>query len=94
MTIRWFKGLAALLIGALVIALPAVSAAAHTHPEGTDQSCALCHSVHLPGLLSIAPGLSHCVFVGRVPSAAAIGYCEDSPSVPSNRGPPLADRIS
>ena len=50
--------LAVLLIGLLLLAIPAGEIGSHSHPEGTGKSCTLCHSLHLPGSFATVPGLS------------------------------------
>lgn len=89
MKIRWFPGLTALLIGALLLAIPAGSASTHSHPAGVDKGCALCHSLHLPGSLSMVPGLSCPVCAEPVQYTATVWETERLSSSDSSRGPPL-----
>lgn len=92
MTIRWLQGLAALLLAGMVFALPAAAISSHSHPEGASQSCALCHSVHLPGFMPAVTGMSRPVHARPVQSTAAVAYEEVTSSAPSNRGPPADAR--
>jgi hypothetical protein len=57
MTVRP-PGLAALLIGLVLFAMPVGEVSPHSHPEGTGKTCTLCHSLHLPGSFAAVPGLS------------------------------------
>lgn len=91
---RWLPGLSALLLGALILAIPASSATFHEHPAGVDKGCALCHSLHLPGSLSLVPGVSSPVRAEAVRYTAVLWETERLPSSDSNRGPPLRPRTS
>jgi hypothetical protein len=94
MKTRSFRGFTALLIGVFFFSLPAATLAPHEHPEDPGGSCALCHSLHLPGFPSIAPGISRPVSAGFVPVQDTAGYADETFSLHAGRGPPDDARIS
>ncbi|HEX9699062.1 MAG TPA: hypothetical protein VGD06_06330 [Acidobacteriota bacterium] len=89
------SGLAVLLIGLVLFAIPAGEVSPHSHPEGTGKTCTLCYSLHLPGSFATVPGLSRPivrpepVFVLETP-----WICPALSSSLCSRGPPSVPAAS
>lgn len=93
--IRQPQRFAALLIGLLVLAMPAGAISVHSHPEGTSKTCTACQVLHLPGLLATAPGQAQSIpCIEPVFPAEAVPTAAAFTSSLNSRGPPASSPAS
>ena len=83
------RRLGVLLIGLLLLALPAGSIDVHSHPDGTSKTCTLCQAPHLPGSLATVSGVSRPIARNDRPlPRPAILVADTIASTLGSRGPP------